>query len=315
MTRRRFVFVDKSTKKQYISPEFNGCRDEYDARGGSVDSCDISCQELYQLFHVVDLESFGKACEEAQGHYYSFLKGDAPAPVAELKAGELQKLQANEVAFVIDRRLVFAPSNWDGGVAGLCRTLKSAARILQALSEAQAAPTVQYYQKVEITNSESNRIQGFLYAVRGSDYQGEDNTITHTARFPDGMEMDIKCCGSDDASSWAEAVLFDHGSEVACSEVCESYLGTWTLEHDGILYVTEVAIAGTVIVCEPCNIDQEGVCPICGAELRYDGPHEIVDDGGLIPWTCPNCGATGKEGYNTLFDQHYDVQDGDGKPV
>ena len=66
MTRRRFVFVDKSTKKQYISPEFNGCRDEYDARGGSVDSCDISCQELYQLFHVVDLESFGKACEEAQ---------------------------------------------------------------------------------------------------------------------------------------------------------------------------------------------------------------------------------------------------------
>lgn len=124
MTRRRFVFVDRFTKKLYVSPEFNGCREEYDARGDCADSCDISCQELYQLFHVAGLEAFGKACEEAQRHYCSFLKGDTPAPVAELKAGELQKLQADEVAFVIDRRLVFAPPNWNGGVAGLCRILQ-----------------------------------------------------------------------------------------------------------------------------------------------------------------------------------------------
>lgn len=61
--------------------------------------------------------------------------------------------------------------------------------------------------------------------------------------------------------------------------------------------------------------DEEGVCPMCGAEIKYDGPHEIDDDGGTVPWKCPNCGATGKEGYNRVFDQHYNVCDAEGNPA
>lgn len=61
------------------------------------------------------------------------------------------------------------------------------------------------------------------------------------------------------------------------------------------------------------DADEEGLCPICGGELEYEGD-EPLDDGGVYEWTCPGCGATGKEGYNKVFDQHYDVHDGDGNP-
>ena len=36
---------------------------------------------------------------------------------------------------------------------------------------------------------------------------------------------------------------------------------------------------------------------MCGAELREYEAHEILDYGGVIPWECSNCGATGEEGY------------------
>lgn len=58
---------------------------------------------------------------------------------------------------------------------------------------------------------------------------------------------------------------------------------------------------------------EAGICPICGGNLEY-GTDEPVDDGGLIEWTCLDCGATGKEGYNKVFDQHYNVYDVDGIP-
>lgn len=59
--------------------------------------------------------------------------------------------------------------------------------------------------------------------------------------------------------------------------------------------------------------DREDVCPICGHEgLDYEAS-EIMDDGGVIPWRCPHCGASGKEGFDMRFDgRHYDVVDGQG---
>lgn len=58
---------------------------------------------------------------------------------------------------------------------------------------------------------------------------------------------------------------------------------------------------------------EAGICPICGGELEY-GDDEPIDDGGVIEWTCPSCGATGKEGYSKVFDKHYNVTDGEGNP-
>lgn len=54
------------------------------------------------------------------------------------------------------------------------------------------------------------------------------------------------------------------------------------------------------------DADEEGICPLCGAELEYENDIR-TDDGGFFEWKCPNCGATGKEGYDKVFDRHYDV--------
>ena len=64
------------------------------------------------------------------------------------------------------------------------------------------------------------------------------------------------------------------------------------------------------------TICEEGVCPVCGGELEYTGCREDDDNGCAYPWTCSKCNATGEEGYTIQFDgNHYDVVDGDGKPV
>lgn len=61
--------------------------------------------------------------------------------------------------------------------------------------------------------------------------------------------------------------------------------------------------------------DQEGICPVCGGELKYT-EDEPIDDGGVYHWICTSCEATGKEGYDKVFDgHHYEVCDADGNRV
>lgn len=47
-------------------------------------------------------------------------------------------------------------------------------------------------------------------------------------------EIGIKLVAStdDDATPWSEAVLFHYGHEVAVTEVCDEFFGTWELAHD-----------------------------------------------------------------------------------
>lgn len=79
--------------------------------------------------------------------------------------------------------------------------------------------------------------------------QHEDDTITYTAKFADGKEVDVKCCGvqfqeGEENTSWTEAILFDkNGSEIVCTDVCDSFLGEWELEDDkGNVYVVNVVV-------------------------------------------------------------------------
>ena len=63
-------------------------------------------------------------------------------------------------------------------------------------------------------------------------------TITYTAVFADGYEMDIKCCGveyreGESNLPWTEAVLFRNGGEVCCTEPSEEFFGKWEMEADG----------------------------------------------------------------------------------
>lgn len=61
--------------------------------------------------------------------------------------------------------------------------------------------------------------------------------------------------------------------------------------------------------------DQKGICPVCGGELKYT-ENEQMDDGGVYHWICTSCEATGKEGYNEVFDgHHYEVRDADGAEI
>lgn len=79
----------------------------------------------------------------------------------------------------------------------------------------------------------------------GSECFGEDETMSYTADFGDGIEMDIKLCGvqyeeGESNTPWTEAVLFDHGSELCCSEPDDTFFGCWELEHDDVKYIAEV---------------------------------------------------------------------------
>lgn len=100
-----------------------------------------------------------------------------------------------------------------------------------------------YIQRVNITPSQAKVIEGYLNASNEDEYQGEDNTISVTAVFPDGMEMDVKCCGCDDAPSWTEAVLFRDGSEVCCTDVEEEFPGPWELDYNGRRYIAIVSVS------------------------------------------------------------------------
>ena len=101
--------------------------------------------------------------------------------------------------------------------------------------------TPAFIKHLQISGREAAIINGYLQAKSEEEFQSENETITHTVVFPDGNEMDIKCCGAQGDSSWPEAVLLNRaGSELCCSEVSDRYDGTWELEHLGRRYVAVV---------------------------------------------------------------------------
>ena len=68
-----------------------------------------------------------------------------------------------------------------------------------------------------------------------------DMTYAKTAHFPDGFEMDIKCCGSDDGEACTEAVLFDTDGYQCCfTDVSDEFLGDWELDWNGTTYIVHV---------------------------------------------------------------------------
>lgn len=68
--------------------------------------------------------------------------------------------------------------------------------------------------------------------LRGKELQGLDATLSETATFPDGFDMDIRCCGTD-ADSFTEAILYDRkGKVVALTDPCDTFTGCWELEDE-----------------------------------------------------------------------------------
>lgn len=99
--------------------------------------------------------------------------------------------------------------------------------------------------EVHVGDKAYEKIEDLLHhqPLTEDDCMGEDETITYTAKFKNGLEMDIKLCGvqfdefAEDNTPWTEAVLFDkNGSELTFAEPGDEFFGCWEIEYDGILY-------------------------------------------------------------------------------
>lgn len=105
-----------------------------------------------------------------------------------------------------------------------------------------------------------------------------------------------------DACTAAMGGLFTAGKIQEIVDVCKTLAGLETRKL--VVYIKRSGLD----VKDP-SADEEGICPLCGGELEYTDDTR-TDNGGFFEWKCPSCGATGKEGYDKVFDRHYDVVKG-----
>ena len=52
---------------------------------------------------------------------------------------------------------------------------------------------------------------------------------------------------------------------------------------------------------------EQGRCPVCDGDRLTYGKISSDDIGIYYPWTCDDCGASGKESYSVEFCSHRDV--------
>jgi len=97
-----------------------------------------------------------------------------------------------------------------------------------------------YRKEIRITKKLADEINHLLTVVDKN--FGDDSTISVTAIFDNGSEMDIKCCGSNEEPAWTEAVLFHNGSEVCCSDPSDEFVGEWELRNDEDIYIVNVTV-------------------------------------------------------------------------
>ena len=97
---------------------------------------------------------------------------------------------------------------------------------------------------IKITNAERNLINDLLNLTGDELYQKygykRNETIVHTAKFPNGIEADIKLVICEEESPYTEGILFHNGFELAHTEPDCTYDGEWNFEHNGIEYIVLV---------------------------------------------------------------------------
>ena len=78
--------------------------------------------------------------------------------------------------------------------------------------------------------------------LKGDEFLGTLQSISFTVRFSEAIEADIKICGDDEKEYWTEAVLFNNGCEVYCTDIGEldDLFGEWECEYNDVKYIVEV---------------------------------------------------------------------------
>lgn len=97
---------------------------------------------------------------------------------------------------------------------------------------------------IKIAKDEMELINDLLNLTGEEIYQKygykRDETITHTVKFPNGIEVDIKLVICKDEPPYTEGVLFHNGFELTCTEPDYTYDGKWNFGFNGIEYVVIV---------------------------------------------------------------------------
>lgn len=112
------------------------------------------------------------------------------------------------------------------------------------MSRPANAPAL-YKQVLRVPQADLDLINTYL---RGEEpFGAHEPSISYTAIFPDGKQMDIQLCGSDN-SPWTQAVLYDaNGAELTFTNVADTYEGEWELKYDGVTY--HVDVESTAVFC------------------------------------------------------------------
>lgn len=98
---------------------------------------------------------------------------------------------------------------------------------------------MKFKKTIKISKKEADWIEKALHS---KDLMGEDDIVTKTAEFDNGITIDIKLCGSQDDYPWTEAVVFENGAEAGCTDVCEDFLGVWEIEHGKYTFIVNVEV-------------------------------------------------------------------------
>ena len=102
---------------------------------------------------------------------------------------------------------------------------------------------------IKISNAEMNVINDLLALTGDEIYQKygykRDDVIAHTAKFPNGIEADIKLV-IEDEHPYTEGVLFRNGVELTCTDPDEEYEGEWDFTYDGVEYIVSVETEKTM---------------------------------------------------------------------
>lgn len=99
--------------------------------------------------------------------------------------------------------------------------------------------------QIIVLSDEAAEINRLLEKEPESESDCFSDTISYTAQFDNGIEMDIKICGVDyeeggSNKPYAEAVLFKNGCELCCSEPDDEFFQNWELEYEGVRYIVKV---------------------------------------------------------------------------
>lgn len=99
-------------------------------------------------------------------------------------------------------------------------------------------------QAITVPNEEMKLINNLLNLTGSEIYNKygfkRDETITHTAKFPNGIEADIKLVICEDDRPYTEGVLFCNGFELTCTDPDCAYDGEWHFEYNGVEYIVIV---------------------------------------------------------------------------